>query len=498
MADGTLFGRLDRPTVIDLFCGTGGTSLGVEMALGHGPEAAVNHWPYAIQIHQKNHPHTLHFEEDVFAVDPWEAARGKRVDLLVGSPDCTHFSVAKGAAPKDDGIRCLSDVFVKWAREIRPRVIILENVREFQDWGPLDESGRPIQARKGEDFRRWVGQLEAEGYRVEWRLLRACDFGAPTSRLRLFLVARCDVQAIGWPEPTHGGPGQPPHRTAAECIDWSIPCPSIFDRPRPLAEATLKRIAAGVHKYVLNNPRPFLLCLSHGGRLEPIDEPLRTVTAGPAGGDRALVVPWLTKAHSHGWDRGVGPTASLQKPAWTVTTKDGTALCAAFLAKHYTGVVGTDLRQPLGTVTTQDHHSLVAATMVQVGYGERAGQEPRALDIRSPLGTVVSGGGKFGLVAAFLQKYYGSDGQNQPVDRPLDTATVKARFGLVTVEIGGENWALYDIGMRMLQPRELARAQGFPDSYILEGSKADQIAGIGNSVVPQVMAALVRANMGGA
>ena len=498
MADGTLFGRLDRPTVIDLFCGTGGTSLGVEMALGHGPEAAVNHWPYAIQIHQKNHPHTLHFEEDVFAVDPWEAARGKRVDLLVGSPDCTHFSVAKGAAPRDSGRRSLAEVFIRWAREIRPRVIILENVREFQDWGPLDESGRPIQARKGEDFRRWVGQLEAEGYRVEWRLLRACDFGAPTSRLRLFLVARCDVQAIGWPEPTHGGPGQPPHRTAAECIDWSIPCPSIFDRPRPLAEATLKRIAAGVHKYVLNNPRPFLLCLSHGGRLEPIDEPLRTVTAGPAGGDRALVVPWLTKAHSHGWDRGVGPTASLQKPAWTVTTKDGTALCAAFLAKHYTGVVGTDLRQPLGTVTTQDHHSLVAATMVQVGYGERAGQEPRALDIRSPLGTVVSGGGKFGLVAAFLQKYYGSDGQNQPVDRPLDTATVKARFGLVTVEIGGENWALYDIGMRMLQPRELARAQGFPDSYILEGSKADQIAGIGNSVVPQVMAALVRANMGGA
>ena len=498
MADGTLFGRLDRPTVIDLFCGTGGTSLGVEMALGHGPEAAVNHWPYAIQIHQKNHPHTLHFEEDVFAVDPWEAARGKRVDLLVGSPDCTHFSVAKGAAPRDSGRRSLAEVFIRWAREIRPRVIILENVREFQDWGPLDESGRPIQARKGEDFRRWVGQLEAEGYRVEWRLLRACDFGAPTSRLRLFLVARCDVQAIGWPERTHGGRGQPPHRTAAECIDWSIPCPSIFDRPRPLAEATLKRIAAGVHKYVLNNPRPFLLCLSHGGRLEPIDEPLRTVTAGPAGGDRALVVPWLTKAHSHGWDRGVGPTASLQKPAWTVTTKDGTALCAAFLAKHYTGVVGTDLRQPLGTVTTQDHHSLVAATMVQVGYGERAGQEPRALDIRSPLGTVVSGGGKFGLVAAFLQKYYGSDGQNQPVDRPLDTATVKARFGLVTVEIGGENWALYDIGMRMLQPRELARAQGFPDSYILEGSKADQIAGIGNSVVPQVMAALVRANMGGA
>lgn len=446
--------------MIDLFCGTGGTSLGVEMALGHGPEAAVNHWPYAIQIHAKNHPATLHFQEDVFAVDPWEAARGKRVDLLVGSPDCTHFSVAKGAAPRDSGRRSLAEVFIRWAREIRPRVIILENVREFQDWGPLDDSGRPIQARKGEDFRRWVGQLEAEGYRVEWRLLRACDFGAPTSRLRLFLVARCDGQAIRWPEPTHGGPGQPPWRTAAECIDWSIPCPSIFDRPRPLAEATLKRIAAGIGKYVLNNPRPFLLCLSHGGRLEPIDEPLRTVTAGPAGGDRALVAPSLIQM-GYGERQGEAPRVlDLGRPLGTVVSGGNKfGLVAAFLAKHYTGATGSDLRTPIGTVTAVDHHS---------------------------------------LVTAFIQKYYGSDGQNQPVDRPLDTATVKARFGLVTVKIGGENWALYDIGMRMLQPRELARAQGFPDSYILEGSKADQIAGIGNSVVPQVMAALVRANMGGA
>lgn len=418
MADGSLFGDLRRPVIIDLFCGIGGTAEGVRAALGRSPDASVNHSPYAIAMHSRNHPATLHYQEDVFAVKPWQAARGRPVRLLVGTAPCTHFSVAKGAAPKDDGIRCLSDVFVKWAREIRPNVIILENVREFADWGPLDDAGRPIKERKGEDFRRWVGQLEAEGYRVEWRLLRACDYGAPTSRLRLFLVARCDGEAIRWPAPTHGGEGQPPHRTAAECIDWSIPCPSIFGRSRPLAEATMRRIAAGIHKFVLNNPRPFLLQLSHGGRLEPIDQPMRTVTAGPAGGDRALVT--------------------------------------AFLAKHYTGVVGTRLDQPIGTVTTVDHHS---------------------------------------LVYAFLQKYYGSDGQNQPVDRPLDTATVKARFGLVTVQVQGEEYAVVDIGMRMLQPRELARAQGFSDSYILEGSKADQIAGIGNSVCPPVAAALVAANV---
>ena len=220
MADGSLFGNLRRPVVVDLFCGAGGTSLGVEMA-GLEVQAAVNHWPYAIRMHARNHPDTFHFLEDVFDVEPWIAARGRLIDLLVGSPDCTHFSNAKGSQPRDTGRRALADVFVKWATQVRPTRIILENVREFLTWGPLDDNGQPIPERKGEYFRAWVQALESLGYRVEWRLLRACDYGAPTSRLRLFVVARLDGPPQ-WPTPSHG-PGLEPWRAAAECIDWGVP-----------------------------------------------------------------------------------------------------------------------------------------------------------------------------------------------------------------------------------------------------------------------------------
>ncbi len=491
MADGTLFGPLKSTRVIDLFCGAGGTSLGVEMGLGVPPVAAVNHWPYAIQIHARNHPETLHFTEDVFEVEPWVAARGLSIDLLVGSPDCTHFSVAKGGAPRRAGRRALADVFVKWARQVRPRVIILENVREFLTWGPLDEAGQPVKSQAGEFSQAWTNELRALGYVVEWRLLRACDYGAPTSRLRLFVVARCDGQPVRWPAPTHG-PGLIPHHTAAECIDWSIPCTSIFDRKRPLAEATLRRIAQGIQKYVIDSSSPFLLCLTHGGRLEPLTEPMRTITTAKRG-ERALVAPTLVQV-GYGEREGQKPRAlDLQRPLGTVVSggaKHG--LVTAFLAKHYTGVVGSSLTSPLGTVTTTDHHSLVAAHL-QRQFGTAVGT-----DLNEPFPTVMAsgGGGKSAVVAAFLAKYYGAEGQNQPIDRPLDTATCKARFGLVTVHIDGEPYAIVDIGMRMLEPRELARAQGFPDSYILEGTKADQIAAIGNAVVPQVMAALTRENLG--
>jgi len=454
MADGTLFGNLSTTRVIDLFCGAGGTSLGVEMGLGVPPVAAVNHWPYAIQIHARNHPETLHFAEDVFEVEPWVAARGLSIDLLVGSPDCTHFSVAKGGAPRSAGRRALADVFVKWARQVRPRVIILENVREFLTWGPLDEAGQPVKSQSGEYFQAWANELRQLGYVVEWRLLRACDYGAPTSRLRLFVVARCDGMPIRWPAPTHG-PGLIPHHTAAECIDWSIPCPSIFDRKRPLAEATLRRIAQGIQKYVIDSASPFLLCLTHGGRLEPLTEPMQTVAAAHRG-EKALV------------QVGYGERAG-QKPR------------------------ALDLQRPLGTVVSgASKHGLVAAYL-QRQFGTATGT-----DLNEPFPTVMAsgGGGKSAVVAAFLAKYYGAEGQNAPVDRPLDTATCKARFGLVTVQIDGEPYAIVDVGMRMLEPRELARAQGFPDSYILEGTKADQIAAIGNAVVPQVMAALTRENLG--
>ena len=494
MADGTLFGTLRtkdgrRPLrVVDLFCGAGGTSLGVKMGLGVDPIAAVNHWPYAIKTHAENHPATLHFQEDVFSVAPWEAARGVGVDLLVGSPDCTHFSTAKGGQPRDTGRRALADVFIRWAREIRPRVIILENVREFQTWGPLDADGYPIPERKGEDFRRWIAALEAEGYAVEWRLLRACDYGAPTSRLRLFVIARRDGQPIRWPTPTHGPGTDQPWRAAAEVIDWSIPCPSIFDRSRPLAEATMRRIAAGIKRFVFEAAQPFLLTNTTGHAPSPLASPVPTLTTGSqqylvaptlallAQGERRpgeertpdLANPLPTVA---GGGNGIGLVAAhlrrrfgsgigsiLDAPAPTVmaTGAGKTALVAAYIARHFTGAIGRDLRQPLPTVTTVDHHS---------------------------------------LVAAFLTKYYGT-GHGQPATSPLDTVTTRDRFALATVQIGGEPYRITDIGMRMLTPRELARAQGFPDSYILNGSKTDQIAAIGNAVVPQVMAALTRANLG--
>jgi DNA (cytosine-5)-methyltransferase 1 len=493
MADGTLFGPLNQPVVIDLFCGAGGSSTGFKMVTGRSPTAAINHWDYAIRTHELNHPDTLHFQEDIFHVEPWKAARGRQVDLLFGSPSCTHFSVAKGKAPLDAGIRSQAEVFIKWAHEIRPRIIILENVAEFLTYGPIDEQGYPIKARAGEYFRAWVQALEQEGYQVAWKVLRACDFGAPTSRKRLFVVARRDGIAPAFPLPTHGGSGQPGYRTAAEIIDWSIPCPSIFDRKRPLADATLRRIAAGVHKFVLNNANPFILCLSHGGRLEPITDPLRTITTAKRG-ERALVASTLVQV-GYGERDGQAPRAlDIQKPLGTVVSgASKVGLVSAFLAKHYTGVVGTPLEQPIGTVTTADHHSLVAASLTKF-YSSSAHGAP----ITTPLPTVTATGQHAGLVAAFLTKFYGAEGQNQPVDRPMDTATVKARFGLVTVEIQGETYAVVDIGMRMLEPRELARAQGFPDSYRFEGSKADQIAAIGNAVVPQVMAALVAANLGGA
>jgi DNA (cytosine-5)-methyltransferase 1 len=450
---------------VDLFAGAGGWSHGWREATGVEPLVAVNHCAHAIRLHTLNHPATEHFLEDVWSVDPATAVAGRRVDWLHGSPDCTHFSRAKGGKPREQKIRGLAWVLVDWARAARPRFLSIENVAEFETWGPLDAEGQPIKARAGETFREFVAALRGLGYAVDWRVLCAADFGAPTIRRRLFLVARRDGQPIRWPEPTHADPskrdlfsaGLQPWRTAAECIDWSIPCPSIFGRKRPLAPATCRRIAAGIVRFVLQG-RPFLVNLSHGGRVEAIDDPMRTITAKPRGGDRALV--------------------------------------AAFLQQNFTGMVGKPLRVPVPTITARDHHSLVAATMVQTGYGERRGQAPRALDLEQPLGTIVAGGAKHALVAAFLTTYYGQGGTANAVDKPMPAVVTKARHGLVTVEIDGVDYAIADIGLRMLEPRELARAQGFPDSYVLEGTKAEQIARIGNSVVPQVAAAIVRANLG--
>jgi DNA (cytosine-5)-methyltransferase 1 len=451
---------------VDLFAGAGGWSHGWREATGVEPLVAVNHCAHAVHLHRLNHPTTEHFLEDVWSVDPATAVAGRRVDWLHGSPDCTHFSRAKGGKPREQKIRGLAWVLVDWARASRPRFLSIENVAEFETWGPLDAEGQPIKARAGEAFREFVAALRGLGYAVDWRVLCAADFGAPTIRRRLFLVARRDGQPIRWPEPTHADPskrdlfsaGLQPWRTAAECIDWSIPCPSIFGRKRPLAPATCRRIAAGIVRFVLQG-RPFLVQTGYGERrgqaprVLDLAQPLGTVVAGGA---------------KH-------------------------ALVAAFLQQNFTGMVGKPLRVPVPTITARDHHSLVAAHLTTIDQqGNVTGGNGAAA---APMSTITTKS-RHAVVAAFLTQYYGTGGQHSRVDAPLPAVVTRARHGLVTVEIDGVDYAIADIGLRMLEPRELARAQGVPDSYVLEGTKAEQIARIGNSVVPQVAAAIVRANLG--
>jgi DNA (cytosine-5)-methyltransferase 1 len=482
--------------VVDLFAGGGGASTGIEAAIGRPVDIAVNHDDHAIAMHAANHPTTHHLCESVFDVDPVAVVAGRPVGLLWASPDCKHFSRAKGGKPREKRIRALAWIVVRWAAAVAPRIVCLENVEEFQTWGPLDEDGAPIRDRAGETFREFVGQLRDLGYAVEWRSLVAADYGAPTTRKRLFLVARRDGCPIVWPTPTHG-PGRAPYRTAAECIDWSIPCPSIFGRSRPLADATLRRVAEGIRRYVLGAARPFVVRY-HGerrdgerGRVESVDGPLPTVTTENRFG---LVAATITKAHSHGWDRNGGPSWPVDEPMRTVTAKDGSALVAAFLAKHYGGVVGQPLDRPIGTVTSIDHHGLVAAHLTKFYGSAQAGQP-----VDQPAPTVTAGGGRGGghaaLVAAFLCKYYGTDRHGQSVGDPLHTIPTVDRFGLVTVNLDGEEYAIVDIGLRMLQPRELATAQGFAADYRLIGTKTQQVARIGNSVCPPVARAIVEAQL---
>lgn len=457
-----------RPLIVDLFAGGGGASTGIRGALGRDPDVAVNHSPAAVAMHTANHPRTRHYCEDVWAVDPRQVCGRRPVGLLWASPDCTHFSRAKGGQPRSKGVRSLAHVVIEWARAVRPAIILLENVEEFATWGPLLDDGKPCPKRKGETFAAWRAQLHWLGYAVEWRSLVAADYGAPTTRKRLFLVARCDGQPIVWPDPSHGPGRAHPWRAAAEVIDWSIPCPSIFGRKKPLADATLRRIARGIRRYVTDAAEPFVVTM-----------------------------------------RGTGPS-QINASAHSV-------------------------HAPLGTVSAGGiHHALIAPTLIQTGYGERDGQAPRALDIEQPLGTVVAGGAKHALVSAFLARhygghendgaavtrplhtvtcqdhhalvtaflvsYYGTGGPLSVVD-PLDTVTTRDRFGLVAIE--GAVYEIADIGMRMLQPRELFSAQGFPSSYeiapLLNGkplTKTQQIELAGNSVCPDVAQALVRANVG--
>ena len=482
-----------REIIVDLFAGGGGASEGIQQALGIPVDEAINHNPEAIAMHKANHPKTNHWPEDVFdkKVHPQRVANGRPVGLLWLSPDCTHHSNAKGGKPRCNKRRGLAWVALKWARSVRPRVIILENVVEFKGWGPLDKNGQPIKKKKGMTFNLWANQLRGLGYEVQFRVLKACDYGAPTIRKRLFMIARCDKQPIVWPEPTHAASknlfGLPLYRTAAECIDWSIPCPSIFERRKPLVENTLKRIARGVQKFIIDAQEPFIVKTGqtggNGHRISSAREPLRTIVSKP---EDYLVVPCLAQL-GYTERKGQAPRAmTIQKPLGTVVGTGKHALVTAFLSKYFTGVVGAPIKKPMPTVTTVDHNAVVAANLIHF-YGTGTGS-----DMRQPVPTVTAKGQHIGEVQALLIKYYGC-GTGQSVKQPLHTIATKHRFGLVTVT--GQQYQIADIGLRMLKPRELARATGFDDSYILMGTQKNQVAQIGNCVPPAFAKALTKANV---
>lgn len=699
------------PAIVDLFAGAGGYSIGLEQAFvdaGYRDkfvDLAINHWDTAVSVHQRNHLLTEHACASVFEVDPDSVLRGRRIAYLHASPDCTHFSKARGSKPVKKEIRGLAWVVIRWARKRRPSVITLENVEEFKTWGPLapgipgtpETPGQPDPAKKGQTFRTWVQCLQRLGYAVEHRELRACDYGAPTTRKRLFIIARCDGKPIIWPEATHGkehtdsirpassldegkcannrsgsGDGneiaaskprahvhvasksqrrevrtgvsscrgvdadrlgmcdgrgvrrgmQPdqkaaaqrphpnrgdseriggcgdlcgpssgsarhrsgrssprevqrserpqsgqrlslkPYRTAAECIDWSIPMCSIFATPeqakawarqhgqhrpkRPLAEKTLARIARGVMKYVVASADPFIVQVQNGSNtngVHGVGDPLPTVTANPKGGGHALVSPTIVRVNhgdtsaNGGKRRGKGahpigeplPTVtgqhgfavagacliprhgeregqaarcrSVEEPMPTVTgTGNGAQLVAAFLAKHYGDKgqrPGIPMGEPMSTITGADHHALTAASLVKLKGTAKDGQR-----LDEPLATVQAGGNHHALTATFLTKHYSSGGQLQGVGEPIHTIPGIDNFGLVTVTLNGVPYVVTDIAMRMLTPRELARAQGFPDDYEIDRgvdgkrlSKRDQVKLIGNSVAPPVARAIVAANV---
>jgi DNA (cytosine-5)-methyltransferase 1 len=494
--------------VIDLFAGGGGASTGIEAAIGRSVDIAINHNPMALAVHAANHPHTQHLTTDVWEVDPLTATKGRPVDLLWASPDCCHFSRAKGGKPLKKKIRSLAWVVTRWAKAVRPRTIFVENVPELQDWGPLLPDGKPCKKRKGKTFKAWVSRLRNLGYVVDWRVLDASLYGAPTRRRRLYIVARCDGEAIHWPEPTHGK-GRLPLHTAAECIDWSIPCPSIFGRKKPLAEKTMWRIAQGLRRFVFESANPFVIKVNHGdkpgkkreARGEPITDPLSTITAQQRG--HGIVIPVLQ--HSGNGEREGQRARSLdiQAPLGTLmATGQKHALVAAWLVKHFGdplrsdgggGVVaGSDLTAPIGTVTARDHHSLAAVTLAH--FRGTAESQPGSKDIREPLSTISAGGIHTGEVRAFLAVYYGKDSGQQLLE-PMRTQTSRHRFGLVTVE--GVEYQVVDIGFRMIEPHELQAAQygRFAAGYDMAAAKTkkDKVFLLGNSVCPEMAEALVLA-----
>ena len=427
-----------KSLIIDCFAGGGGASVGIEMALGRPVDIAINHDPQAIRMHKVNHPDTLHLTEDIFKVDLQRYVKGHHVALMWASPDCTSHSKAKGGQPRKSGLRILPWAVYKHAKEILPDVIIMENVEEIQQWGPLDENGHPIKERLGEDYKKFISAMKGLGYIFDSRELVAADYGAPTTRKRWYAIFRRDGKDIVWPEQTHLKDSEPKWKQCGEYIDWSDLGKSIFDRPRPLAEATQKRIANGIRKYILES-EPYVV---------------RDKRAA------AFIIQY------HGEQKaGDARGQLLSEPIKTIDTSNRYGLVTAFITKFYKSGIGQGCDEPLHTITTSPGH--------------------------------------FGLVSAFLIKYYGSGGSCQTIDRPLDTITTKDRFGLVNVilDIDGEQYIIKDIFLRMLKPEELKRMQGFPDDYIIDRDIdwkpypiKEQVARIGNSVVPVMAETLVRAN----
>ena len=608
--------------IVDNFAGGGGASTGIELATGRVVDIAINHDPDAILMHRTNHPHTMHYQASVWDVDPVEVCRGRPVGLAWFSPDCKHFSKAKGGKPVDKNIRGLAWIVLRWAGTVRPRVIILENVEEFQTWGPV-RRGHPVKSKTGQTFRQWLGQLEALGYTVEWRELVAADYGAPTTRKRFFLIARSDGRPIVWPKPTHAPADSPearagtkkPWRSAAEIIDWNLPTPSIFATKeevrerygvaavRPLARNTMRRVARGVDKFVIRSASPFLVIVNHAGEFrgqglaEPlqtitakhgygvaspvmapltmhnnqnavgtsITDPVNTITGTGAGGHQMLITPTLAAiGQTGGGDRcrnveepthtqvskaeecvvcpamiqyhteqtervrGQGVTdpimtidasnryglaaATLTKyyngdhnqdaaaPLHTITTRDREGLTVANLSKFYGGVVGAAASDPLPTVTAVDHNALQTAHMVKMKGTNLGGQA------QDPLQTITAGGGHHGVVTTRIAKAEpGADLQNWPKIRAVLNEFCGYHLEdteVILFLIGGAWYFMADIGLRMLTPRELYRANGFPDDYKIERDytgkeygKTKQVARCGNAVPPPFATALVRANL---
>lgn len=479
--------------IVDNFAGGGGASTGIELESGRPVTIAVNHDPDAILMHKTNHPHTVHYCESVWDIDPRKVCHGRPVGLAWFSPDCKHFSKAKGGKPVDKHIRGLAWIALRWAGTVRPRVIILENVEEFQTWGPV-RKGKPVKRKAGETFRKFVSQLEALGYEVQWRELVAADYGAPTIRKRFFLIARCDGLPVVWPERTHAPKDSQevrsgkckPWRSAAEIIDWSLPCPSIFASKgeirerfglaaqRPLRPNTMRRVARGLDKFVLHCRQPYLVRFAHG-----------------------MITPALIQYHTEQTEAVRGQM--IDAPICTVDAANRYGLMAPTLVKYYgNDQHGQSIREPAHTVTANDREGLCVAHVVKF-KGQDLGQHPE-----TPLHTVTTSAGQMGVVQTKIRKADGSLGRWPEVRELLNTYCGYNLGGneMLLLRIGGADWYIADIGLRMLTPRELYAANGFPPDYIIDRDykgnhygKSKQVARCGNAVPPPFAEALVRANL---